>query len=407
MRALRLHFMAFVLCVPGFFTGLRAQDLSLTRPGSLKLFHPFSYADESTFTPLPIRFSRYAKIGYDDNVFVQHTGAIGSVYNEFGLSAGVNIGNERTQLTSDILAGIVAYWQRPGVKIDPDFNLGLAFNHAFSERTVFNLASSLSYQAQPNFGSGAGVPNIVTNFLDASNKVSFGFQWTPKIATFTSYLLHLIYYDSRSVGETEDRLEHLIGEEIRYLLRPEIVAVGEYRFGSVHYLYTNIADSHSHYFLGGSDVLLNPRLKFAFRAGAELRQLSGKSESEISYPCAESTLTFLYRPESTVDWYNRYGLEAPDNTQSSYRKTFRTGLKIVHQIDGKTTAVVAAYYSDNDYRGPSSFNENLVEANLELTYQITRKLRLIGGYTLTRDFSDMVSRHYIRNRIYSGLFYTF
>jgi hypothetical protein len=407
MHVLRLHCLAFGLCLPGFFAELRAQDLSLTRPGSLNLFHPFSYADESYFTPLPFRMSGYAKIGYDDNASLQHTGADASAYNEIGLSAGVNIGNERTQLTSDILAGIVAYWQRPGVKIDPDLNLGLAFDQRLTERTVFNLASSLTYQAQPNFASGAGVPNVVANFLDASNKISLGFQWTPKIAIFTSYLLHLIYYDSQSVGETEDRLEHLIGEEIRYLLRPEIVAVGEYRFGSVHYLYTNIADSHSHYFLGGSDVLLSPRLKFAFRAGAELRELSGQTESEISYPCTESTLTFLYRSESTVDWYNRYGLEAPDSAQSSYRKTFRTGLKIVHQMSGKTVAVVAAYFSHNDYRGSSSFTENLVEANFELTYQITRKLRLIGGYTLTRDFSDMVSRDYIRNRIYSGLFYTF
>ena len=78
---------------------------------------------------------------------------------------------------------------------------------------------------------------------------------------------------------------------------------------------------------------------------------------------------------------------------------------IVDQIGGKTAAVVAAYYSHNDYRGPSSFTENLVEANLELTYQITRKLRLIAGYTSTRDFSDMVRRDYLR--IYSGLFYTF
>ena len=407
MRVLRLHFIAFAFCLPGFFTELAAQDLSLARPGSLNLFHPFSYADETYFTPLPFRMSGFAKIGYDDNASLQHASPQGSVYNEIGLSAGVNIGNERTQLTSDILAGIVAYWQRPGEKIDPDLNLGLAFNQQLAERTVFNLASSLSYQAQPNFGSGAGVPNVVANFLDASSKISLGFQGTPKIATFTSYLLHLIYYDSQSVGETEDRLEHRIGEEIRYLLRPNIVAVGEYRFGSVHYLYTNIADSHSHYFLGGSDVLLNPRLKFAFRAGAELRELTGQSESEISYPYAESTLTFLYRPESTVDWYNRYGLEAPDSAQSSYRKTFRTGVKIVQQISGKTVAVVAGYYSHNDYRGSSSFTENLVEANFELTYQITRKLRLIGGYTLTRDFSEMVSRDYIRNRIYSGLFYTF
>jgi hypothetical protein len=407
MRALRLHFITYALCLPGFFAQLGAQDLSLTRPGSLILFHPFSYADESYFTPLPFRMSGYAKIGYDDNASLQHTGTKGSVYNEIGLSAGVNIGNERTQLTSDILAGIVAYWQRPGVKIDPDFNLGLAFNHEFSERTVFNLASLLSYQAQPNFASGAGVPNIVTTFLDAANKVAFGFQWTPKIATFTSYLLHLIYYDSQSVGETEDRFEHLISEEIRYLLRPAIVAVGEYRFGSVHYLYTDFANSHSHYFLGGSDVMLSHRLKFSFRAGVELQQLEAQSKSEVSYPYAESTLTFLYRPESTIDWYNRYGLEAPDSPQSSYRETFRTGLKIAHQIGGKTAAVAAAYYSHNDYRGLSAFTENLLEADLELTYQITRKLRLSGGYTFSRDSSDMVSRDYIRNRIFGGFFYSF
>ena len=407
MRALRLHFMAFVLCVPGFFTGLRAQDLSLTRPGSLKLFHPFSYADEGTLAPLPIRLSGYAKTGYDDNVLLQHTNAKESVYNEIGLSADVNIGDERTQLISDFLAGVVAYWQRPGKKFDPDFNLNLSFNHQFNERTVFNLASSLSYQAQPDFSSDVGVPNVVANYLVTSNKISLGFQLTPRIAIFTSYCLHLLYYDSRSVGQTEDRFEHLVGEEIRYLLHSAIIAVCEYRFGDVHYLYTDIANSYSHYFLGGSDVLLGPRLKFAFRAGAELRQFNGQSESEISYPYAESTLAILYRPESTIDWYNRYGLEAPDHVRSSYRKTFRTGLKIVHQIGAKTVAVAAAYYSNNNYRGPSSFLENLVEADLELTYQITRKFRLTGGYTLTRDFSGMVSRDYIRNRIYSGVSYEF
>jgi hypothetical protein len=128
-------------------------------------------------------------VGYDDNVFLQHSGAIGSIYNEFGLSTGVNVGNERTQLAGDLLAGVVAYWQRPGNKIDPDLNLNLTFSHQFSERTVFNLASSASYQAQPDI-------------------------------------------------------------------------------------------------------------------------------SDLLYPYAECTLALLYRPESTIDWYNRYGLEQPDFTHS-------------------------------------------------------------------------------------------
>src|SRR5262245_10314513 len=110
MRALRLHLIAFGLCGPGFFADLGAQDLSLTRPASLNRVHPFSYADEANYTALPFRSAAYAKIGYDDNASLQHIGAKGSVYDEFGLSASVEIGNERTQVTSDILAAVVAYW---------------------------------------------------------------------------------------------------------------------------------------------------------------------------------------------------------------------------------------------------------------------------------------------------------
>jgi putative beta-barrel porin BBP2 len=393
------------LCFPGFFVHVSAQDLSLTRPGSLTLFHPFPYADEGIFTSLPFRVSRYVKVGYDDNALLRHTGAKGSAYNELGLSAGVNIGNERTQLNSDILAGIVAYSQRPGKKIDPDLDLDLTFNHQFSERTVFSLASSVSYQAQPEISSGVGSPNVVGNFLYAENKISLGIQWTHRIATFTSYSFNLLYYDLHSAGWFQDRLEHLIGEEIRYLLHPTIVAVAEYRFGDVNYLYNRVANSYSDYFLAGSDVTLSHRLKFAFRTGTELRHLNRPSGDEILYPYAESNLIFLYRPESTIDWYNRYGLEQPDTGQSGYRKTFRTGLKLTHRIGGKTYAIAAAYYSHNEY--PSSFIENLAEANLELDYQITRKLRWSAGYTFTRDFSNLISRNYIRNRFYSGVSYAF
>jgi Putative beta-barrel porin 2 len=399
------YLIAIILCLPGFFAHLNAQDLSLTRPGSLTLFRPFSYANEGNFTSLPFRISSYAKAGYDDNALLRHAGLKGSVYNEFGLSAGVNVGDRSTELNGGLLAGVVAYWQRPGKKIDPDLHLNLAFDHQFSERTVFSLASAISYQAQPDISSGVGSPNFVGNLLYAQNKISLGMQWTPRIAAFTSYSLNLLHYDSRAEGWFQDRLEHLVSEEIRYLLRSEVVAAGEYRFGHADYLHNGLANSYSHYFLAGSDVSFSARLKFSFRAGAELRHLKQPSQHEILYPYAESNLTFLYRPESTIDWYNRYGLEEPDISQPAYRKTFRTGLKVVHRIGGNAKAIAAGYYAHNEY--PSLFTENLAEANLEIEYQITRKLRLNAGYTFTRDFSNMISRDYIRNRFYSGVSYVF
>ena len=37
-------------------------------------------------------------------------------YNEFGLNAIVNIGNERTELVGTGTAGFIGYWERPGTK---------------------------------------------------------------------------------------------------------------------------------------------------------------------------------------------------------------------------------------------------------------------------------------------------
>jgi hypothetical protein len=405
VAALRSYLIAIALCFPGLSSDLGAQDLSLTRPGSLTLFRPFSYAEEGIFTSVPFRVSRYFKIGYDDNASLRRTGGKGSAYGELGLSGSINVGNERTQLNGDILAGIVGWLERPGRKIDPDLGLNLAFNQQFNETMVWRLASSISYQTQPEISSGVGSPNVIGNFLDAENKISLGIQWAHRVATFTSYSLNLLHYDSFSAGRLQDRLEHLLSEEIRYLLHPAIVTIAEYRFGDVDYLHNGIADSYSHYLLAGSDIAISHRLKLGFRAGTELRYLNSPSQREIVYPYAESNLMFLYRPESTIDWYNRYGLEQPDTGQSGYRKTFRTGLKIAHRIGGKTKAIAAAYYSHNEY--PSSFIENLAEVNLELDYQIIQKLRVSAGFTFTRDFSDLSSRNYVRNRFYSGVSYEF
>jgi len=386
-----------------------AQDLSLTRPGSQNLFRPFYGAGEGIFTPLPFRLSSYGTVGYDDNVFAQHNDPIGSVYDELGLNLDVNLGGQRTQLSATASAGIVAYWERPGSKIDPNISLNLALNHNISERTVLNFSTALSYQAQPDVSSGVGPLNVVGNYLDSANKLSLGFQWSKRIATFTSYSLHAIHYDSSAVGESEDRFEQLIDEEIRFLLRPAVVAVLEYRFGWVDYLHSSTNNSHSHYFVGGADLMMGPRLNFGFRAGAELRCQNVVSPGGKLYPYAESTLTYKFRPESTLEWYTRYGLEQSDFSinSSGDRKTFRTGLKIAHAFGAKLNAVAAAYYSNNAYSATPTFTENVFEASLGATYQITRKFSLNAGYTLTRDFSTLVFRDYGRSRIYGGISYFF
>ncbi len=384
-----------------------AQDLSLTRPGSLTLFRPFSDSGPGTFTALPFRLSSYANVGYDDNVFAVHSNPQGSIYNEAGLSLDLNVGDQRTELSGHILTGIVGYWDRPGKKIDPDIDWNLTLSHQFNERTVLTLTTDLSYQAQPDVSTGVGVLNRVGNFLNSANKLALGFQWTPRIATFTNYSLTAIKYDDSALGELEDRLEHLISEEIRYLLKPSVVALVEYQIGYEDYLKTSANNSLSHYLLAGADLTPSPRLNFGFRAGGELRYFNTGSSGATLYPYAESTLTYKYKPQATIEWYIRYGLEQSDIANSGYRKTFRTGFEIAQSIGAKTQLAAAVYYSYNEYAGTSPTTENVFEASLSATYQLTRKFSLNAGDTFTRDSSQSISRDYARNRIFGGVRYAF
>jgi hypothetical protein len=393
----------------GFFLwslSASGQDLSLSRPGSLTFSHPAAETSEGVFSALPFKTSSYATVGYDDNVFTSHI-PIGSVYDEFGLGLDVNVGDQRTQLYSHGAAGMVAYWQRPGTKIDPNINFDLSLTHQFSDRTVVTLESVLSYQAQPNVASGVGALNQVADYVYSQNRFSFGYQWSKRFATFTNYSFNIIDYSSSSVGNTQDRIEQNVSEEFRYLLRPNIVGIVQYQFQDESYLHFSPSDSHSHFFLGGADFTPSPRLTFSFRGGAELRYQQISSPGGALYPYAEATLDYKFRPNSTIEWYNRYGLEESDLAPVGYRKTYRTGLNITWALGARTTATAAAYYSNNVYYGPLSPTENDVEVDLGTTYLLTRKLSLNFGYTFTRDFSPIPSQAYVQNRVHIGLSYAF
>ncbi len=395
-------FATAALCIISGYTS--AQDLSLSRPGSLDFASPVSGDGEWIFTGLPFKTTTYATFGYDDNLFTSHTDQVGSAYDELGLNANVNVGNDRTQLTGSGQAGFDAYWQRPGSKVDPNIKFDLNFNHQFNERTVVTLDSILTYQAQPDVIAGVGVLNEVGNYLYSQNRLSVGFQWTPRIATFTNYSFNVLNYDSPSLGEYNDRIEQLISEEIRYLLLPNAIAVLQYQYGYEDYVRESVSSSQSHTFLIGADLTPNPRLTFSFRGGAELRYEIAESDL---FPYAETTLNYKLRPEATVEWYNRYGLEESDVMTQGYRKTYRTGLKLTDRVGAKTDVSAAIYYANSEYAGPLTFTENTVDAELSGSYALTRKFSITTGYSFIRDSSALSTRTYSHSRVNAGFSYSF
>ena len=384
------------------------ENVALTRPAILTLFRPFTSTDDNgNFVRLPFTLSLNSTVGYDDNVSTTHSNQIESGFNGLSLAIGSHVGNQRTILDADVSFGIIYYWDRPGRKYDPDMSLNLKFTHQFNPRLVLGISSFMTYQTQPDFSTGTGQLKNVGDYFYTTEQITLGFQWSRRLSTVTSYSLSTYYYDAAIVAAQQNRVEQVIGQQIRYQLYPTVTAAFEYRFSYVNYETAN-TDSYSNFVLAGADFTLSPKLSFAFRGGAEFRHQLGIFAGDSIFPYFESTLSYQYRPGSFVKWYNRYGLEETDfgfNTGS--KKTFRSGLQISHSLGNKLKAGLSAYYTNSQFNAPTSVTENALDITGSLSYAVTQKFSVQLGYTYTQINSDLVLDEYTRNRVYLGATYAF
>jgi Putative beta-barrel porin 2 len=363
------------------------------------LFRSSTGADEGVFTSRPIQLSLYTAVGYDDNVFASHSDRVGSGLSTFAVNLASHLGNERTRFDFGASLGFDYYWDKPGKTVTPDLGLNLKFTHQLTPRLALAITSYASFVSEPDLRSGVSPVTGDGNYFYTTNTIALAYQWTPRFSTVTSYTANFFIYEASPFGDTLDRWESLVSQQFRLQIVPTVTAVAEYRFGYIDYFHNNL-NSYSNFALVGADVDLSARLSFEFRAGAEFRDYESSLYGSLIDPYFESTLTYLYQPESSIQWYNRYGFEEP-NLSTGYRSTFRTGLRIVHALAGRTRLFGGIYYSHDNYHQPT-FSENTLEIDVGLSYQLTRSLQLSAGYSFERDFSPIVDRDYYRDRVFLG-----
>jgi hypothetical protein len=391
-----------------------AQSLTLAGPAAVNSVKPGTPIGEGIFTNLPFKISASANAGYDDNVFTSHTDRIGSGYNDLSLDIASHVGNQRGRLDADLALGFEYYWDVPGTSAYPNISLNLNSWYKLAPRLILSLSSNLSYQSQPNFSITGAATQFVGNYFVNSSQISLGYELTPRFSTVTSYNLTTYLYENSVEAAQQNRFEHLIGEQLRYMLFPTVTLVGEYRFGYISYQTTASgsnpaanSDSYSHFLLGGADATLSPRLSLTFRGGVELRTFLTPGGMETTFPYAESTLSYEYRPSCFFQWYDRLGLEQSDFAVGQYKEVYRTGIRVDHTFGQKMKAGASIYYSYNQYKQPFSFAENDLDANATLSYAIYRSLSVQAGYTFTRVSSEIVLRDYYRNKIFLGASFGF
>ena len=383
------------------------------------------------FTSFPFHVTVSVRGGYDDNVNLSSFDAHGSPFISTSLGLSYEFGSPRTRLTLSGGAGVTYYFDRSGnsdgdlfndrSSEDYDVNAFIAFAITHKATPRLTLAANVyaSYQSQPDFDTfnrgGLGFSRQNQDFFYSINKFSVGYAWTPKFSTVTSYTLGIVNYDSEVLSTFEDRFEHTLGNEFRFLILPTTTLVAEYRFGIVDYTETDNRGSTSHFFLAGFDHSFNPRFNISARGGVEFRQFDDGGaffdEGDRTSPYFEATLNYAIAQNTSVSWSNRYSLEEPDVPDALSRTTYRSALSLRHNFTPRIVAGLNFAYQHDDNDGSlgfAGFSEDAFDISLSIRYAINRNWAIDAGYHHTEVFSDeSLFREFSRNRIYGGVSFTF
>ncbi len=381
------------------------------------------------FSAFPFHFSVSVRAGYDDNATLASATKQGSPFATTQLGVVYNFGNPRTTISLSAGAGITYYTDRgttnlsaPGTSDDYDVNGSITFalTHRATPRLTLAISAYATYQSQPDFfafKTGAiDYSRIDQDFFVMVDKFSVIYAWTPRFSTVSSYTLGYTDYSDELLSSYQDRFDHTLGNEFRFLVWPTTTLVAEYRFGIVDYTENEFRNSLTHFFLGGFDHNFNPRFNVSLRGGIEVRDYEDNAatldqDTTAISPYAEGMLTYGYAQNSSISWTNRYSLEEPDIPGALTRTTFRTSLAVRQGFTARIAAGVnVGYQHDNNEASlaVASFQEDAFDLSIYARFTMNRTFAFDVGYEHTQLFSDAaLNREYSRNRIYTGVTFTF
>lgn len=384
------------------------------------------------FESFPFKVSVTVRGGYDENVNLESFDEDESLFTNAALGVTYEFGNARTQMSLNAGVGATYYFDRDDENggedyDDYDYNayLGFNINHRATPRLTLAAAVFATYQSQPDFGTlnrqNFTISRNSRDFFFSSNRFSVAYMWTPRFSTATSYSLGIVNYEDDLVSFFEDRFEHTIGNEFRFLIMPTTTVVGEYRFGIVDYTDFDERSSTSHFLLAGFDHSFNPRFNMSARGGVEFRSFDNdddiadfdddEGDGDRTHPYGEATVNYALGQRTSVSWFNRYSLEQPDVADAFTRSTYRTSLFLRHNITPRIVAGVNAAFQHDDYEGNlliDDFTEDAFDIALSVRYAINRNFALDGGYQHTQVISDeSLFREFARNRVYGGVTFSF
>jgi predicted porin len=290
---------------------------------------------------------------------------------------------------------------RPTDKLLLSHEVALRVAHAFSDVTNVDLTDAFHIEKNPQ----SLLPGIVLNTDQSFTQNEFDGRLTtmvgPKTGAVFKYRNVYYNYDDAGLGQSLDRMEHLLGIEMNYKLVPEAAVVGEYRYQVIDYRHAgDMKDKTSNFLLTGFDYSLGKQVMVSARVGTENRLRSG--EDSTTAPYVEATCRYDYSDRSFVSGGYTYSLaETDDPALFTDTKMNQFFVNVQHALSAAIVASVSVTVAPSQLlglHGVGNINETTTRLGFALTYLARKNLSLSATYDYDDVASDAPNRDQLRSR---------
>ena len=379
--------------------------------------------DDTVSESLPLTYTAGVNLGFGDNPTPLLGGDDSAMYGQAYVGAAFLTNTPQTTLNFGIQLGVIHYFDNldvAGVDIDDTAftaSTYLNWTHRVSERLRFVSRNVLTYELEPDYSVGFQAQRQIGNYFRWSTDNAVGYRWSERFATYTGIRFQGITFDDFSGG---DRSMWTLYNDFRYQVSERTVATFTYRYQDVD-ADAQVTDATNQFILVGVEHRFSPRSTAVIRAGAQIRDVSQGDDS--TNPYLEASVNTQVNEVFSIRGYARYGVEdwqraltfpAAPGLLAIYSNTdtLRIGFTGDYQLSREisfTGGVNFAFLDFTDLQrgiGPSSVEEELLNAFIGVNYQVNESLNLNARYNF-EDLSSDAGRSYDRNRFSVGASTTF
>lgn len=381
----------------------------------------------------PLKWSVGADVIYDDNVIPGSSDSQSafSINPYVGATFSASTGQTTMEVYGRVgvtyyldAASYTPYGSSKSVEMDdlsPQIRGGANFAHQVNERLRLISSNTLAYELEPDYSYGFASSRANDEYLYWNTDNAVGYRWTERLGTYTGFNIGGLTYKE---NEISDRVNYGLYNQFRYMVNPQTVLTGEYRYGRSTAPNAVGADVDDHYILGGVEYSFNSTSVFIGKVGAQFR--SPEVGESTSSPFVEAAVNTRLSQQFSVRSFLRYGLESYDTIQyinpltSAYfsdHSVLRFGVDGNYQFSeflsafGGVNYITSKYDNGRGYNlftGPTAtaaggYSEDLINYTLGLGMKFSESLSGSVSYNHTTSTSDFISRDYDRNRISVGV----